>query len=132
MGVGGMIDSLNEPPSQMAYCGLMCGGCPIYLATREENTDKQRQMRTEIAKKCNEIYQSQYTPVDISDCDGCRAEKGRLFTGCMKCEIRTCARKRKLNHCGQCDGYACDPLEKMFHTDPEIKTRLDRLRTAGN
>lgn len=116
--------------NNMAYCGLMCGGCPIYLATREEDADRQRQMRIEIARKINETYHSQYKPVDVTDCDGCRTDSGRLFTGCLKCEIRACAQKRNLEHCGECDGYACDPLKLMFHTDPEIKTRLDLLRTA--
>jgi hypothetical protein len=115
--------------NNMAYCGLICGGCPIYQASREENADRQRQMRIEIARKINETYQSQYKPVDVTDCDGCKAETGRLFTGCRKCEIRACARKRKLADCGQCDDYACDPLEKMFQTDPEIKTRLDGIRS---
>ena len=115
--------------NSMAYCGLMCGGCPIYLATREVNADRQRQMRIEIARKCNEIYQSQYKPGDITDCDGCKAETGRLFSGCRRCEIRACAQRRKLDHCGQCDDYACDPLKKMFHTDPEIKNRLDGIRS---
>ena len=119
----------NEIPiNNMAYCGLMCNGCPIYLATREKNPDKQRDMRIEVARMCNELYQAQYTPGDVTDCDGCRAETGRLFPGCRKCGIRACASDRKLEHCGQCGGYPCEPLEKMFLTDPEIKTRLDALR----
>jgi hypothetical protein len=114
--------------NNMAYCGLICGGCPIYQASREENADRQRQMRIEIARKINEIYQSQYKPEDVTDCDGCKAETGRLFTGCQKCEIRACAQKRKLESCGTCDDYACDRLEKMFQTDPEARTRLEGIR----
>jgi hypothetical protein len=112
----------------MAYCGLMCDGCPIYLASREENEEKKRRMRVEIALKCNDLYQSQYGPEDVTDCDGCKAESGRLFSGCRKCEIRACAVNRKIENCGRCGDYPCDPLKKMFRTDPETKTRLDGLR----
>ena len=108
---GGMIDPLNEPLPTMAYCGLMCGGCPIYRASREENADKQRQMRIEIARKCNEHYGVQYGPEDVTDCDGCKAQAGKSFQGCLKCEIRPCAQGRKLESCGYCDDFACERLE---------------------
>lgn len=116
--------------NNMAYCGLVCDRCPIYLASREENEDKQRNMRIEVARMCNELYQAQYKLEDVTDCDGCRADTGRLFTGCRKCEIRACAMNRKIEHCGQCGDYACDRLKKMFLTDPEIKIRFERLRNA--
>jgi hypothetical protein len=33
----------------MAYCGLVCQTCPIYVATRRENREEQARMRAEIA-----------------------------------------------------------------------------------
>jgi hypothetical protein len=40
----------------LAYCGLICQACPIYLATRQTNTEEQTRMRTEIVRQCLEHY----------------------------------------------------------------------------
>jgi hypothetical protein len=114
----------------MAYCGLNCGGCPIFLATREEDADERRRTRMEIALKCNEHYGVQYGPEDITDCDGCKSESGKLFQGCLICEIRPCAQERKLESCGHCDDFVCSRLEALFKTDPAARTRLEGIRRS--
>jgi len=43
---------MNE---EMAYCGLICQTCPIYLATREENKAEQDRMRADIVRLCRKI-----------------------------------------------------------------------------
>ena len=40
----------------IAYCGLNCRKCQIYLATRLENKEEQAGMRSEIARLCREHY----------------------------------------------------------------------------
>ena len=112
----------------IAYCGLTCHTCAIYLATREANKDKQRGMRAEIAQVCNEKYGTHYKPEDITDCDGCRTKGGRLFAGCTTCQIRKCARDKGVENCAYCNGYPCEELEKLFATEPDAKTRLDEIR----
>jgi hypothetical protein len=112
----------------LAYCGLICQTCPIYLATRQENAAEQTNMRTEIARKCREHYGMNYELADITDCDGCRTEGGRLFFGCTKCPIRKCARQKGLENCAYCADYACEQLEAHFKMDPTAKTRLDAVR----
>jgi hypothetical protein len=114
--------------NDMAYCGLVCGECPIFLATREPDEVKRRQMRIEIARKCNEHYGVRYGPEDITDCDGCKTKSGLLFRGCRNCEIRPCAQERKLESCGECGEYPCHRLEPLFKTDPAARTRLDGIR----
>jgi len=114
----------------VAYCGLICQTCPIYTATREESKAEQRRMRTEIARLCREQYGMEYEPEDITDCDGCRTEGGRLFSACNNCHIRSCAGQRGFENCAYCREYICESLEEFFSTDPTAKTRLDEIRTG--
>ncbi len=115
-------------PDLLAYCGLVCQTCPIYLATRQTNKEQQLRMRMEIIQLCKEHYGIQYALKDITDCDGCRTKGGRLFSTCRTCIIRKCAEKKGLENCGHCPDYACRDLQSFFETDPEAKTRLDDVR----
>ena len=115
----------------IAYCGLVCQTCPIYLATREEDEEQQKRMRSEIAQLCREQYGMVYEPEDIGDCDGCPTEGGRLFFACADCAIRKCAREKALESCARCDGYVCERLEAFFATEPVARTRLDEIRSSS-
>ena len=83
----------------VAYCGLTCQGCPIYWATRENDPVKKQKIRTAIARLGQEHYGVTMRPEEITDCDGCTLENGRLYSGCKQCEIRICARERKVETC---------------------------------
>jgi hypothetical protein len=117
-----------EIHKRVAYCGLLCAGCPIYWATREKDREKQAHMRDYIARICREHYGMPLRPEDVTDCDGCRAKTGRLFSGCRNCEIRKCTRRRKVESCAFCAEYACAKLQKFFDKDPSAKTRLEMVR----
>ncbi len=114
---------------QVSYCGLICRTCPISLATREKDRKEQVRMRAEIARQCNEHYGTSYTSEDITDCDGCRAEGGRLFSPSQNCAIRICAKQKGIENCAHCDEYACGKLEEFFAKDPSAKKRLDEIRS---
>lgn len=114
----------------VAYCGIVCGTCPIYVATKQENREAQQRMRAEIVRLCQEHYGMQYQLEDITDCDGCRTEGGRLFPPSTACQIRTCAKQRGIENCAHCPDYACEQLEKTFATDPAARTRLDELTNS--
>ena len=114
----------------IAYCGLSCQTCPIYLATRQENKEEQARMRVEIVRLCKEQYGMDLELEDISDCDGCKTDGERLFSQCKNCPIRQCASEKKLENCAYCTEYACGNLETFFRTDPIAKTRLDAIRTG--
>ena len=86
-------------------------------------------MRAEIASICNAQYKVKLNPEDVTDCDGCKANK-RLFSGCIKCEIRSCAKQKKLENCAGCSDYACDKLMNFFSTDPQAKIMLDVIRST--
>ncbi len=117
---------MNEP---VAYCGLVCRTCPIYLATKEQNKEEQARMRSAIARQCKEHYGLDYTVEDIADCDGCRADGGRLFPPSRNCPIRVCARQKGVENCAWCSEYACEKLEAFFAKDPSARTWLDEIRS---
>ncbi len=110
----------------LGYCGLDCRGCPIHLATLECDEAKKYEMRSEIARVCNERYGLSLAAQEISDCDGCHSN--RLFFGCTGCEIRRCAVEKKVASCAYCDQYACEKLMKMFAEEPNARRGLEGLR----
>ena len=114
----------------IACCGLACHTCPIYLATMQENAEEQTRMRSEIVRQCKGHYRQDYQLEDITDCDGCQTEGGRLFSGCKNCRIRKCTMGKKLKSCAYCAEYACGDLEALFRMDPAAKTRLDRIKNS--
>ena len=115
----------------IAYCGLNCSTCRIYLATREKDPEKQKKMREGIAHYIREHFDPNTRLEDITDCDGCTAESGRLFSGCQKCEVRKCARKKSVKNCAYCSQYACGKLNKLYGSggvEPDAKKRLDAIK----
>jgi hypothetical protein len=114
----------------LAYCGLKCGSCQIYLATRETDKEKQAKLRVQIAEFISEEYGITIKPRDVTDCDGCRASSGRLYSGCSKCEIKKCAQEKDCLTCAHCIEYPCDKLRKFFITDPNAKSHLDDIKSS--
>ena len=71
--------------TMIAYCGLACNSCPVHLATLETNINHQTKMRVEIAEQISKIYGTDFKPEAITDCDGCKINNGKLFSGCADC-----------------------------------------------
>jgi hypothetical protein len=113
----------------IAYCGLICDTCPIHSATLETDREEQSIMRTEIARLCREQYGMNYQTEDITDCDGCCTDGGRLFSGCRNCEIRKCAVKKGVENCAYCAEYCCEKLDAILVKEPGSRERLNELRS---
>jgi hypothetical protein len=111
----------------IAYCGLVCRTCPIYLVTREKNKERQKEKRKEIVRLLKNHYGLEFRLEDITDCDGCMSETGRLFSVCQDCPIRKCAREKKLENCACCGEYICKTLEEFFAREPDAKKRLNKI-----
>ncbi|HPF51767.1 MAG TPA: DUF3795 domain-containing protein [Draconibacterium sp.] len=119
---------MKKQKIMLAFCGLQCDTCPIFLATIEKDRSKQLEMRTSIARKCNELYNMQLQLGDVNDCYKCKSNERSLFTGCLKCEIRKCADGRGIESCAFCPDFACSVLEDHFLLDLSAKTRLTQIR----
>ncbi len=113
----------------VAYCGLTCQGCPIYWATREDDHEKQQKMRVAIARLGQEHYGVKMQPEEITDCDGCRTENGRLYSGCKECEIRSCARERKVESCAL-SRLCLRKTPKIIRHRTNAKIKLDVIRSV--
>jgi hypothetical protein len=117
----------------IAYCGLNCVTCRIYLATREIDLKKQREMRDGIARYIREHFDSEIRVEDITDCDGCTIKEGRLFSGCQKCQVRKCAMEKGVKNCAYCSEYPCEKLSKLFGSgsvEADAKKRLDAIKSS--
>lgn len=113
----------------IAYCGLNCVKCPIYLATKELNRAKRIEMRKDIFEQHGKDWGIKDIK-DIIDCDGCLVEGGRQGTGCKKCQIRKCAREKGIENCAHCSEYACEKLKEFFNFDVDARKRLDAIKDA--
>lgn len=122
---------LMKTHERAAYCGLMCEGCPIRWATLEEDPGVRIRMREAIVRLTRDLYGMEIKPGDVTDCDGCRTEGERLFSGCRACAIRSCARQKKVGSCAFCGEYACEKLKKFFETDKDARTRLEFIRSIS-
>ncbi len=116
--------------SEFSYCGLMCKGCPIYMATLEPDPQKKQKMRQEIVNITNNLYNTKYTLEDITDCLGCMSDSGVLFTPCKDCKIRNCAKDRGMSSCAFCKDSPCANLAPIIKKDVDAKIRLDVMRAG--
>jgi hypothetical protein len=112
----------------IAYCGLKCDSCPIFLATLEPDESLRKAMRETITEQCNIQYVMNLQSGDITDCDGCRADTGKLFSRCKNCEIRKCASLKNIENCTYCADYICDRLKAFFQNETDAQRRLDEFR----
>lgn len=121
--------------SDLAYCGLNCSKCPIFIATTR-NDDALRQ---KTAREWTDLYAGILESVGIEslkpedmNCSGCRSEHGRFF-GCEKCTIRPCCQEKNLATCAGCSEYeSCDILKGFYSFDIHrpAKETLDRIRSG--
>jgi hypothetical protein len=118
----------KQMEENLAYCGLICQTCQIYLATREPDKEKQYKMRVDIAQEIKKYYGMETKPEDVHDCDGCKTEGGRLFSN-NDCPMRICAIEKGIESCAHCDDYPCEELDNLFTTDPGARERLDKIRS---
>jgi hypothetical protein len=115
--------------SHLAYCGLDCSACDVFIATRDNN----EKLKAKTAKEWSELYGS-YLKRELkstdTNCRGCKTEDS-LFIGCLNCPIRKCCREEKLETCAICKGYETCELLNGFFTVPshkQARENLERIR----
>jgi hypothetical protein len=88
----------------MAPCGLYCGTCGVYIATRDNN------------EKFKQVMGNLYgTKPEETQCRGCMQPDPpeMLYGYCKLCKIRDCIRSKKLYSCHQCETWPCDMIENF-------------------
>lgn len=84
----------------IAYCGLFCGACKLYLSTKNNTLE-------ELSREMN-------IPVDLLHCDGCRADKTSFY--CRNCAMKKCCVNKNVFSCNECEEFPCSVL-KGFEND---------------
>jgi len=96
----------------MAPCGLYCGACGIYIATRDNNS------------KFREVMGNLYgTKPEETACLGCMQPEPpeKMYGYCRTCKIRECVRAKNFYSCHQCKEWPCNLIENfMFATGKKV------------
>lgn len=88
----------------MAPCGLYCGTCGVYIATRDKN------------KKFKQVMGDLYgTKPEETECYGCMQPDPpeKLYGPCQLCEMRDCIKSKGFYSCHQCEDWPCNKVENF-------------------
>lgn len=88
----------------MAPCGLYCGTCGVYIATRDGN------------EKFKQVIGGLYgTKPEETECRGCMQPEPpeKLYLYCQHCNLRKCVREKGYYSCHQCADWPCDRVENF-------------------
>jgi hypothetical protein len=111
----------------MAPCGLYCGACGVYIATRDNN------------QKFKTVMGNLYgTKPEETECLGCmQADPPKCIYGyCRECGIRNCVRSKGFYSCHQCTDWPCGQIKNfglatgrrvMLQTIPLWRTKVAEL-----
>jgi len=111
-------------PEMLAYCGVDCSTCPALTALRTNDAA----LRAKTAAEWSKAFGHNIKPEDIN-CTGCAADGVHIAYCDSMCEIRKCARGRKLENCAVCADYGCATLEGFLKNAPEARARLEKVRS---
>ncbi|MGD8521170.1 MAG: DUF3795 domain-containing protein [Desulfobacterales bacterium] len=90
----------------LSPCGLYCGVCGIYYATRDNN---QRFMDALLSFYQSNLPGLQNMTTDDLACEGCFSDNRALF--CETCAVKDCNQKKGYTGCHECDDFPCRLIE---------------------
>jgi len=82
----------------LAPCGLYCGVCGVYVATRDDN----QKLKGKLAKAYG-------VELDQVACRGCLS--GEIFVYCRTCGIRACVMEKGYDGCHECHEFPCKLID---------------------
>ncbi|MFN2234859.1 MAG: DUF3795 domain-containing protein [Anaerolineales bacterium] len=113
----------------LAYCGLNCAECPVFIATITNDTELKQRTADEWGKNYSEYIGKKELTVEDMNCHGCQSVDGIRFVGCENCPIRKCSSGKNLTTCADCTEYTiCAMLNGFFTTASQAKENLERIR----
>ena len=83
--------------------------------------------RAKTAAEWSKSFGHDFKPEQVN-CSGCTSDGAHIGYCESMCEIRKCARSRKLDNCAACAAYGCATITGFHKNAPEAKTRLDAVR----
>ena len=109
----------------IAYCGIVCTGCPAYLATQNDDD----QLRAETATQWSQMFNTELDPEEIN-CYGCQSEGQKIIGYAAVCLVRKCGREKGIENCAFCDDYTCAELAKIHDLNSEARRVLEEIRAG--
>jgi hypothetical protein len=103
----------------LACCGLDCAACDIYRAGDDPA------LAARLADAFVKMGYADARP-DWFHCQGCRGPQNAHWDA--TCFILQCCQERGLDHCAQCEQFACERLEEWGRGMAHHREALDRLR----
>jgi hypothetical protein len=113
----------------VAICGLYCGACPAYIATKQNNEEKTKALSQQFGGG-----RGAFSREDLL-CEGCLGG-GRLASFCKKCVMRDCsATKSNIKRCSDCSEFPCSRITN-FNNDgmphhSEVLANLRQIKEMG-
>jgi hypothetical protein len=110
-------------PEMLSYCGIDCDACPALIATRTNDAA----LRAKTAVEWSKSFGHDFKPEQVN-CTGCTSDGAHIAYCESMCEVRKCARGRKVATCADCTDYGCATLAGFHKNAPEAKARLEAVR----
>ena len=92
----------------LAPCGLYCGVCGVYYATRDKN---EKFMELLLGFYRDRIPGLENISPEDLQCEGCLSDK--LSVLCKGCSIRDCTHKKGYSGCHECDAFPCEFIDNI-------------------
>lgn len=105
---------------ELAYCGLNCNQCPVYLASITKNTEKQIILAKEYSTDTCKFSK------DDMFCLGCHSDT-LSDKMCGGCEIRKCGIEKTSGSCAACAEFPCSILETYLGVNSDSLNNLKEL-----
>ena len=104
----------------IAYCGLDCGKCDAFIATKNDD----QALRERTAKLWAELNNAPILPEHIN-CEGCRADGVKTFFCQSLCAVRQCAVGKGVGTCGDCSEMeSCPKVGAIISHNPDVLKNL--------
>jgi hypothetical protein len=115
--------SKNKPAGRLiAFCGIDCGECVAYVATKNNDAE----MKKTVAEEWSKSFGHQMKPEDIN-CVSCVVAEEPHIGYCNVCEIRTCGVQKRIENCAYCVEYACGKLDTVHSCSSKAKDNLEQI-----
>jgi len=97
---------MEVKPEFVAPCGLYCGVCAVWYATRDDNP-KFKQALVGVYR--GNLPGSDGLTADDIHCQGCLSDEPFFF--CRECRIKDCVQSKGYASCRECDEFPCQLIK---------------------
>lgn len=108
----------------VSCCGMMCGECPVNIATQKDDETMKRFLAHEYSMGGQKFF-----PKDIS-CQGCLTVSADHNKFGKSCEIRKCCKEHHIRLCAECKDFPCSKADTYIPEGTEQRARLEEMHKA--